>query len=103
VFTILKGDRINFDALLDNFANTRQDIISSIGVPATLSLFNRSIFTVTMGSNDFINNYLAPAVLIDEMNLASPELFVTILVSKFREQLTVMFNVPQKKTLILDM
>ena len=44
-----------------------------------------------MGSNDFINNYLAPAVLIYEKNLASPELFVTTLVSRFREQLIVMF------------
>jgi len=91
VFAILKGDRINFDAQLDNFANTRQDIISYIGVPETLSLLNRSIFAVAMGSNDFINNYLAPSVLIEEMYLASPELFVTTLLSKFREQLTVTF------------
>lgn len=61
-----------------------------IGFPATLSLFRRSMFSVTMGSNDFINNYLAPAVLIYEQQLASPEIFVNTLVSKFREQLIVM-------------
>lgn len=91
VHVVLQGDRINFDAQLDNFANTRQDIISNIGVPTALNLFKRSIFSVAMGSNDFINNYLAPAVLIYEKNLASPELFVTTLVSRFREQLIVMF------------
>lgn len=91
VHVILQGDRINFDAQLDNFANTRQDIISNIGVPTALNLFKRSIFSVAMGSNDFINNYLAPAVLIYEKNLASPELFVTTLVSRFREQLIVIF------------
>ncbi|XP_047173706.1 GDSL esterase/lipase At4g16230-like [Vigna umbellata] len=98
----LFGDRINFDAQLDNFANTRQDIISSIGVPATLSLFNRSMFSVTMGSNDFINNYLAPAVLIDEMNLASPELFVITLMSKFREQLTRLYNLGARKIVVTN-
>ncbi|KAG4946217.1 hypothetical protein JHK87_042224 [Glycine soja] len=91
----LFGDRINFDAQLDNFANTRQDIISNIGVPTALNLFKRSIFSVAMGSNDFINNYLAPAVLIYEKNLASPELFVTTLVSR-------LFNLGARKIIVTN-
>ncbi|RZB90446.1 GDSL esterase/lipase [Glycine soja] len=98
----LFGDRINFDAQLDNFANTRQDIISNIGVPAALNLFKRSLFSVAMGSNDFINNYLAPAVLIYEKNLASPELFVTTLVSRFREQLIRLFNLGARKIIVTN-
>ncbi|RZB64545.1 GDSL esterase/lipase isoform B [Glycine soja] len=98
----LFGDRINFDAQLDNFANTRQDIISNIGVPTALNLFKRSIFSVAMGSNDFINNYLAPAVLIYEKNLASPELFVTTLVSRFREQLIRLFNLGARKIIVTN-
>ncbi|XP_020202213.2 GDSL esterase/lipase At4g16230-like isoform X1 [Cajanus cajan] len=98
----LFGDRINFDAQLDNFANTRQDIISYIGLPATLNLFRRSIFSVTMGSNDFINNYLAPAVIILEQELASPELFVTTLVSRFREQLIRLFNMGARKITVTN-
>ncbi|KAL9320535.1 hypothetical protein ACSQ67_012374 [Phaseolus vulgaris] len=98
----LFGDRINFDAQLDNFANTRQDIISNIGVPATLSILNRSMFSVAMGSNDFINNYLAPSVLIEEMDLASPELFVTTLLSKFREQLTRLYNLGGRKIVVTN-
>lgn len=98
----LFGDRINFDAQLDNFANTRQDIISMIGFPATLSLFRRSMFSVTMGSNDFINNYLAPAVLIYEQQLASPEIFVNTLVSKFREQLIRLFNLGARKIIVTN-
>ncbi|BAT87775.1 hypothetical protein VIGAN_05117700 [Vigna angularis var. angularis] len=60
------------------------------------------MFSVTMGSNDFINNYLAPAVLIDEMNLASPELFVTTLMSKFREQLTRLYNLGARKIVVTN-
>ncbi|KAK7303673.1 hypothetical protein RJT34_14586 [Clitoria ternatea] len=83
------GDRINLDAQIDNFANTRQDIISGIGVPTALNLFKRAIFSVTIGSNDFINNYLTPAVSIYEQNSASPEIYVTTLMSRLRQQLTV--------------
>ncbi|KAK2644757.1 hypothetical protein Ddye_019952 [Dipteronia dyeriana] len=51
------GGRINLDTQLDNLANTRQDIISSIGAPAALKLLQMSLFSVAIGSNDFINNY----------------------------------------------
>ncbi|KAK7329571.1 hypothetical protein VNO77_23741 [Canavalia gladiata] len=96
------GGRINFDAQIDNFANTRQDIISTIGVPETLNLLKRAIFSVTIGSNDFINNYLTPAVSILEQKLSSPELFVTILMSRLREQLTRLFNLGARKIIVTN-
>ncbi|KAH9766201.1 GDSL esterase/lipase [Citrus sinensis] len=43
------GGRINMDAQLDNFANTRQDIISTIGEPATLQLLRRKIIVANVG------------------------------------------------------
>ncbi|KAL5719112.1 hypothetical protein ACHQM5_011936 [Ranunculus cassubicifolius] len=81
------GGRINMDAQLDNFASTRQDIISRIGVYAALDLFGKSIFSVVMGSNDFINNYLIPP----QQKLVPPETFVDTLISKYRIQLMVSF------------
>ncbi|KAK7246256.1 hypothetical protein RIF29_41118 [Crotalaria pallida] len=97
------GDRINFDAQIDNFANTRQDIISSIGVPAALNLLEKAIFSVTIGSNDFINNYLTPPPLsTSEQNSASPELFVNTMISKFRGQLTRLFNLGARKIIVTN-
>lgn len=77
------------DAQLDNFANTRQDIIGSIGAPAALKLLGKSLFSVVMGSNDFINNYLTPIISTAEQKLVSPETFVGLMISRFRLQLTV--------------
>lgn len=77
------------DAQLDNFANTRQDIISTIGEPATLQLLRRSLFSVTMGSNDFINNYFTPVLSAAEQKLVSPYFFVAAMIARFRMQLTV--------------
>lgn len=80
------------DAQIDYFANTRHDIISYIGVPAALNLLQNALFSVTIGSNDFINNYLTPDVAFSEDKLDSPELFVTTMISRLRTQLTVIFS-----------
>ena len=81
--------RINFDAQLDNFANTKEYIISTIGAPMTMKLLQTALFSVTMGSNDFINNYLVPVVSKVQQNLVSPETFVADLITRYRTQLTV--------------
>ncbi|KAK1279043.1 GDSL esterase/lipase [Acorus gramineus] len=53
------GGRINLDAQIDNYANTRNDIISSIGEARGVNLLRKSsLFSIVIGSNDFINNYL---------------------------------------------
>lgn len=77
------------DTQLDNFANTRQDIISRIGVPAAEDLFNGALFSITIGSNDFIDNYLIPIISTIEQTIVSPEAFVADMISRFRCQLTV--------------
>ncbi|KAI9123269.1 hypothetical protein K1719_006158 [Acacia pycnantha] len=99
---LIFGDRINLDAQLDNFANTRQDIISMIGVSAAEDLFKNSIFSVVMGSNDFINNYLTPVLSTPERKLVSPEMFVSTMTSKFRLQLTRLFNLGARKIVVAN-
>lgn len=74
---------------MDNFANTRQDIMTGIGATAALKLFNGALFSFTIGANDFINNYLTPVVSKLEQKLVSPELFVGAMISRFKVQLTV--------------
>ncbi|KAK1435906.1 hypothetical protein QVD17_01679 [Tagetes erecta] len=94
------GGRINLDAQLDNFANTRQDIISRIGAPAAQDLFNGALFSVTIGSNDFINNYLTPVLSTIERKLVSPEAFVGELITRFRGQLTRLYDMGGRKIVV---
>ncbi|KAI5650928.1 hypothetical protein M9H77_36933 [Catharanthus roseus] len=94
--------RINFDAQLDNFANTRQQIIARIGVPSAMKLFETAFFSVAMGSNDFINNYLTPLVSKLEQTLISPEAFVGDLISRYRIQLTRLYNMGARKIVIVN-
>ncbi|KAI4334985.1 hypothetical protein L6164_013675 [Bauhinia variegata] len=96
------GGRINLDAQIDNFANTRQDIVSSHGISFTLNLFSKSIFSVVMGSNDFINNYLTPVLSIPERKSVSPELFVATMISRFRQQLTRLYGLGARKIVVAN-
>lgn len=82
------------DAQIDNFANTRQDIITNIGEPAALELLRNSLFSVTIGSNDFINNYFTPVISAVERQMISPEAFVDSMVSRYRLQLVVDHSIP---------
>ncbi|KAM0013343.1 putative triacylglycerol lipase [Helianthus debilis subsp. tardiflorus] len=92
--------RINLDAQLDNFANTRHDIISRIGAPAAQDLFNGALFSVTIGSNDFINNYLTPVVSTIEQKLVSPEAFVGDMITRFRGQLMRLYDMGARKIVV---
>lgn len=77
------------DAQLDNFGDTKQDIITRIGEAAAMKLIENALFSVTMGSNDFINNYLTPVFSTGEQLIASPTRFVGAVIFKYRIQLTV--------------
>ncbi|KAL4643155.1 hypothetical protein ACB092_02G072900 [Castanea dentata] len=96
------GDQINMDARIDNFTNSRQDIISNIGAPAALTLLGKAIFFVTMGSNDFIDNYLTPVTSAAEQKLITPEVFVGTMISRFRLQLTRLYNLGARKIIVAN-
>ncbi|KAM4116591.1 hypothetical protein ACB094_02G061900 [Castanea mollissima] len=67
------GGRINLDAQIDNFANSRQAIISSIGAPEALTLFGKAFFSLIIGSNDFLDNYLTPVISAVKQKLVTPD------------------------------
>ncbi|KAJ3683035.1 hypothetical protein LUZ60_013262 [Juncus effusus] len=96
------GGRINFDAQLDNFANNRHDIISSLGMRKAVNLLRTAFFSVTMGSNDFINNYLVPILSVPERTLVSPDEFIEEVISKYRIQLTRLYSLDARKIVVVN-
>lgn len=96
------GGRINLDAQLDNFANTREEIISRVGADEAIWLLETAVFSVTIGSNDFINNYLTPLLSTLEQKLVSPQLFVDAMISRFTLQLTRLYNMGARKIIVAN-
>ncbi|CAO2821832.1 unnamed protein product [Amaranthus hypochondriacus] len=99
---VLFGGRLNMDAQLDNFANTRQDIIDMIGEEEAMEVLNKALYSVTMGSNDFINNYLTPGFSKLEQHLVTPQAFINSMIDKFRLQLTRLYNMGARKIVVVN-
>ncbi|XP_050239760.1 GDSL esterase/lipase At4g16230-like isoform X4 [Quercus robur] len=96
------GGRLNFDAQIDNFANSRQDIISSIGASEALTLFGKAVFFATIGSNDFLDNYLTPVISAVKQNLVTPNVFVGAMISRYRLQLMRLYNLGARKIIVAN-
>jgi len=54
-------------------------------------LLKNALFIGALGSNDFVDNYLAPMISRPERAVITPKSFVAIMISRFRLQLTVIF------------
>lgn len=88
---MLQGDRISLNRQLLNHQVTILRITSILGnVSATRSLLNKCLYTVDIGNNDYLNNYLKPT-FYPSSQLYTPDSFATALVQQFDGQLRVIF------------
>ncbi|KAG6731585.1 hypothetical protein I3843_01G129000 [Carya illinoinensis] len=99
---IEEAKAINFQVKLIDCTIQMQDIIGSIGALAALNLFGTALFSVTIGSNDFINNYLTPVISIAEQKLVSPQVFVGTMISRYRLQLTRLYDLGARKLVVAN-
>ncbi|RRT66635.1 hypothetical protein B296_00015837 [Ensete ventricosum] len=87
--------RLGMDVQLDYFNITRQQLDGLLGkAEAKEFVMKKSIFSVTVGSNDFLNNYLLPVVSAGERATETPDSFIESLIISFRSQLTVSSSSP---------
>lgn len=90
---LVQVNRLGLDIQLDYFNTTRQQLDELLGKSqAKEYLIKRSIFSVTIGSNDFLNNYLLPVLSARERARLNPDDFINELITNFRSQLIVCFN-----------
>ncbi|GLJ30030.1 hypothetical protein SUGI_0593780 [Cryptomeria japonica] len=72
-----------------NFGNTVNDITSHLGSAEEVAEYlSKSIFAITFGSNDYINNYLVPGFYSSSRTYTS-EAYSDLLISHFSQQLVV--------------
>ncbi|RZC58306.1 hypothetical protein C5167_005609 [Papaver somniferum] len=96
------GNRINMDAQIDYYANTRNYIITNISSGGSKKLLNKALFFVIVGANEFIDNYFTPFFSIPEQKLVSPEMYVDSMISKFRLQLTRLYEMDARKIVVAN-
>ena len=83
-------NRIGMDLQVDYFNATRRQLDELLGGDrAKEFLRKKAIFSVTVGSNDFLNNYLMPVLSTGTRISESPDSFINDLIFHLRDQLTV--------------
>lgn len=83
----LQIEVITMDKQLTYFENTKSQIVNLIGPAATDELITNALFSVTMGSNDYLNNYFLPAS--QRAKNFTPKQYQDIVINKYRGQLQV--------------
>ncbi|XP_015078139.2 GDSL esterase/lipase At1g29670-like [Solanum pennellii] len=86
------GNRIYLDLQLENHHNTILRMVDLVGNrAATNAHLNTCLYIVGIGSNDYINNYLAPKHYSTN-SLYTPSQYATLLVQQYGQQLKTLYE-----------
>ncbi|KAL7231888.1 hypothetical protein ACSBR2_010005 [Camellia fascicularis] len=96
-------NRLSLDIQVDYFNITRKQIDQLLGASQARDyVMNKSLFSVTIGSNDFLNNYLLPVFSIGARVSESPDAFVDDLINHLRRQLTRLYQLDARRFIVAN-
>ncbi|KAA8547254.1 hypothetical protein F0562_003882 [Nyssa sinensis] len=94
-------NRLSMDIQVDYFNITRKQFDNLLGASkARQYIMKKSIFSITIGSNDFLNNYLLPVLSIGARISQSPDAFIDDLIDHLRSQLTRLYQLDARKFIL---
>uniref|UniRef100_A0A7N0R9G5 GDSL esterase/lipase n=1 Tax=Kalanchoe fedtschenkoi TaxID=63787 RepID=A0A7N0R9G5_KALFE len=94
-------NRLSMDIQIDYFNITRKQIDKLLGPSkAREYIMKKSIFSVTVGANDFLNNYLLPVLSIGARISQTPDQFIDDVITHLRGQLTRLYQLDARKFVI---
>ncbi|KQK09725.1 GDSL esterase/lipase At1g29660 [Brachypodium distachyon] len=95
------GQRISFGGQLQNYQAAVQQLVSILGdEDSAANHLSQCIFTVGMGSNDYLNNYFMPAVYSSSRQY-TPEQYADVLINQYSQQLTTLYNNGARKVALM--
>ncbi|KAF6160588.1 hypothetical protein GIB67_019528 [Kingdonia uniflora] len=94
-------NRLSMDIQIDYFNITRKQIDKLLGpTKAREFLMKKAIMSLTVGSNDFLNNYLLPVISVGERISENPDAFVNTVITTLRGQLTRLYKMDARKFVV---
>ncbi|KAK3011727.1 hypothetical protein RJ639_012290 [Escallonia herrerae] len=94
-------NRLSMDIQIDYFNITRKQIDKILGASkARDHIMKRSIFSISIGANDFLNNYLLPVLSIGARISQSPDGFIDDLINNLKGQLTRLYQLDARKFIL---
>ncbi|KAG8086115.1 hypothetical protein GUJ93_ZPchr0010g9464 [Zizania palustris] len=95
------GGRISFSGQVQNYQSAVQQLVSILGDEDSAAAHLRTcIFSVGMGSNDYLNNYFMPA-FYNTGSLYTPPQYADDLIARYSQLLRVMYNYGARKVALI--
>ncbi|KAL0321328.1 UNVERIFIED_CONTAM: GDSL esterase/lipase [Sesamum radiatum] len=91
------GGRIDFSGQVNNYKNTVAQVVSLLGgQDAAATYLSKCIYSVGVGSNDYLNNYFMP-LFYSTSRRYSPEQYANLLIQQYAQQLRSLYNYGARK------
>ncbi|KAM3405410.1 hypothetical protein ACQJBY_008098 [Aegilops geniculata] len=95
------GGRISFSGQVQNYQSAVEQLVSILGdEDAAASRLSRCIFTVGMGSNDYLNNYFMPA-FYDTGSRYTPAQYADDLAARYTQLLRALYSYGARKVALI--
>lgn len=87
----IKGQRISFSGQVRNYQSTVSQVVNLLGGQTQAADYlKRCIYSIGLGSNDYLNNYFMPTFYSSSRQF-TPEQYATDLINRYSTQLNVRF------------
>ncbi|OWM72527.1 GDSL esterase/lipase At2g23540-like [Punica granatum] len=94
-------NRLGMDIQIDYFNITRKQFDQLLGASKARDyIMKKSIFSVTIGANDFLNNYLLPLLSTGTRITQTPDSFIHDMINHLRDQLTRLYQLDARKFVV---
>ncbi|KAF5738288.1 GDSL esterase/lipase [Tripterygium wilfordii] len=91
------GARITFSGQVRNYQNTVSQVVSLLGNQAAAAQYlSKCIYSIGMGSNDYLNNYFMP-LYYNTGNQFTPDQYADDLIRRYSTQLRSIYNYGARK------
>jgi phospholipase/lecithinase/hemolysin len=95
------GGRISFSGQVNNYQNTVSQVVNILGDEDTAADYlKKCIYTVGMGSNDYLNNYFMPQYYSTSRQY-SPEAYADVLIQQYTQGLRTLYNYGARKVALI--
>ncbi|KAM7530512.1 hypothetical protein LguiB_033922 [Lonicera macranthoides] len=95
------GGRISFGGQINNYKNTVQQVVNILGDENTAANYlSKCIYSVGLGSNDYLNNYFMPAFYSTSRQY-TPEQYANILIQQYSQQIRNLYNYGARKIALI--
>ncbi|PKA65346.1 GDSL esterase/lipase [Apostasia shenzhenica] len=95
------GARISFGGQIQNYVQAVQQIVEILGdEDSAADYLSKCIFSVGMGSNDYLNNYFMPT-FYSTSSRYTPDEYATALTQQYSQQLRTLYNYGARKVAVI--